>query len=293
MLIIHDDCRTALPKLKDHSVDLVVTDPPYFIDGMDNDWDRTKLDQRRDHAGVIGSLPVGMKFDPAQGHAFQAFMTTVAAQCFRILKPGGFFVCFSQARLYHRLAVATESAGFEIRDMLVWQREGQAKAFSQDHFIRKQYESGKITRVQAERMITKLGGRKTPQLKPQMEPMVLAQKPREGTFLNNWLTWGVGLMDTTQTLDGKFPGTVMKVPKPNKVERGVGNTHLTVKPVTLIAHIIQLFTTPGQVVLDPFMGSGSHGVAALQTGRQFIGIELEQSYVDIAIGRMQTNGNGV
>ena len=64
-------------------------------------------------------------------------MTKVSTEVYRILKPGGFYISFSQGRLYHRMAVAIEDCGFEIRDMLVWKREGQAKAFSQNHFVRK------------------------------------------------------------------------------------------------------------------------------------------------------------
>jgi site-specific DNA-methyltransferase (adenine-specific) len=78
-----------------------------------------KLQQRKDKAKVIGGLPVGMKFDPQQGKRLQEFMSVVAEKLFRVLKPGGFFLCFSQGRLYHRMVVAIEEAGFEIRDMLI------------------------------------------------------------------------------------------------------------------------------------------------------------------------------
>jgi len=268
--------------MADGSIHLIATDPPYFIDGMGADWNRSTLGARSKRAGVIGSLPVGMKFDTRQARAFQAFMAPVAREAIRILKPGGFFISFSQARLYHRLAVAVEDAGFEIRDMLAWHYEGQAKAFSMDHFIRKM----KISQAAQERLLAAVGGRKTPQLKPQMEPMVMAQKPREGTFVNNWILHETGLLDTTASLDGKFPGNIMTVSKPSKEEKGAGNEHLTVKPVQLMIHLIRLFSVPGQVVLDPFLGSGTTGVAAICTGRNFIGVELDPVYVEIANQRI-------
>jgi len=65
-----------------------------------------------------------------------------------------------------------------------------------------------------------------------------------------------------------------------------GNSHPTVKPVRLLEHLITLCTTPGAVVLDPFTGSGSTGVAALKSGRQFIGIELSPEYLEIARARI-------
>jgi site-specific DNA-methyltransferase (adenine-specific) len=96
-----------------------------------------------------------------------------------------------------------------------------------------------------------------------------------------------GLVDTSASLDGKFPGNIMNVPKPSKKEKGEENTHMTVKPVNLIEHLIRLFSKEGQIVLDPFTGSGSHGVAALNTGRKFIGFELSKEYYDIARNRIE------
>lgn len=276
------DALAQMRALPDESVHLIATDPPYFIDGMGSDWNRQSLNTRTGRAGVIGSLPVGMKFDPAQARAFQAFMEPIAEQAMRILKPGGFFIAFSQARLYQRLAVAAEDAGFEIRDMLAWNYEGQAKAFSMDHFIRKM----NISEAEKKALLDSIGGRKTPQLKPQLEPMVLAQKPRIGTFVQNWAEHGTGLVDTTASLDGKFPGNVMTVPKPTKEEKGPGNEHLTVKPVRLMEHLINLFSAPGHLVLDPFLGSGTTGVAAIKAGRDFLGVEIDPTYAKIASNRI-------
>ena len=280
--LITGDALTTLKGIPDASVHLCVTDPPYFIDGLGDEWDGDKVSASQARAGVIGGLPVGMKFDPEQGKKFQQFMHEISVEIHRILVPGAFYVCFSQARLYHRLGIAVEDAGFEMRDMLAWKYEGQAKAFSQDHFVRKM----KIPDAEKARIIADLGGRKTPQLKPCMEPMTLAQKPREGTFVDNWLKHRTGLIDVTPSLDGKFPGNIMEVKKPSRDEKGEDNDHMSVKPVTLIGHIIEIFSIPGQVVVDPFVGSGSHGVAAIQKGRDFIGIERDPHYIDIASKRI-------
>lgn len=65
-----------------------------------------------------------------------------------------------------------------------------------------------------------------------------------------------------------------------------GNTHPTVKPTDLMAYLCRLVTPPGGIVLDPFMGSGSTGKAAMREGFQFIGCELEESYMAIARARI-------
>ena len=64
------------------------------------------------------------------------------------------------------------------------------------------------------------------------------------------------------------------------------NHHPTVKPLSLCRWLVRLLAPPGGVVLDPFAGSGSIGIAAVLEGRQFIGIEREARYVAIARARM-------
>jgi len=281
--LFNGDALQLLKQIPSNSVHACITDPPYFIDTMGDEWTPELVNKRAKKADVVGSLPVGMKFDPQQGPRFQKFMAEISKEVFRVLKPGGFYIAFSQARLYHRLGIAVEDAGFEVRDMLGWTYEGQAKAFSQDHFVRKM----KISDKQKAAIIENLGGRKTPQLKPMIEPMVLGQKPKTGTFVENWLEHETGLVDVTQSLDGKFPGNIMNVRKPTKTEKGEDNFHMTVKPVALIEHLIKLFTKEGQVVLDPFTGSGSHGVAALRSKRRFVGFEISQDYTKIARTRLE------
>jgi site-specific DNA-methyltransferase (adenine-specific) len=74
-----------------------------------------------------------------------------------------------------------------------------------------------------------------------------------------------------------------------RYERGTvqRNNHPTVKPYSLMAYLVNLITPPGGVVLDPFMGSGSTGKAAILEGFNFIGIELDPEYVKIAETRIR------
>lgn len=276
--LFNNDCRKILPLLPSNSIDCVITDPPYFIDGMGNNWQVNELKNSASKGKVVQSMPVGMKFDPKQGVELQNFMEEISKEVYRILKPGGFYLAFAQARLYHRLGIAVENCGFEIRDMAVWKREGQAKAFSQDHFIRKR----NIPEEEKERIIAELGGRKTPQLKPQIEPIVIAQKPKEGTYVDNWLKYKIGLIDTTASLDGMFPGNVMEVAKEKN-----NIPHFTVKPVKLMEHLIQIFSPEQAIICDPFMGSGTTGVACQHTNRKFLGIELSPEYYELAKERIE------
>src|SRR5690554_6451978 len=86
----HDDCLEVMRALPDASVDSVATDPPYGLGFMGREWD---------------DLPPGEPW---------------ARECLRVLKPGGHLLAFGGSRTWHRLAVAVEDAGFEIRDSIAW-----------------------------------------------------------------------------------------------------------------------------------------------------------------------------
>lgn len=74
--------------------------------------------------------------------------------------------------------------------------------------------------------------------------------------------------------------------KASKGERGGGNNHPTVKPVALLRYICRLVTPDGGLILDSFAGSGTTGIAAAQEGFNFVGIEREPDYVEIARRRI-------
>jgi site-specific DNA-methyltransferase (adenine-specific) len=74
--------------------------------------------------------------------------------------------------------------------------------------------------------------------------------------------------------------------KANKKEKGADNIHPTVKPIKLMTYLINLVTPPDGTVLDPFMGSGTTGVACKTTGNPFIGIERDPEYFTLAQTRI-------
>ena len=81
----------------------------------------------------------------------------------------------------------------------------------------------------------------------------------------------------------RYPKNIIRVSNASQKDK----LHPTQKPVELLEYLIKTYTREGEIILDFTMGSGSTGVAALNTGRKFIGIELEPQYFDIAQKRMQ------
>jgi site-specific DNA-methyltransferase (adenine-specific) len=152
-------------------------------------------------------------------------------------------------------------------------------------------------------------------LKPANEPICVARKPlSEKTVALNALKHGTGGLNIESSKigneysDKRFPSNVIidevageeigdprkffYCPKVSKNERNFGddenrNIHPTVKPVDLMRYLIKLVTPKNGVILDPFMGSGSTGVGALIEGFQFIGMEMDNGYFEIAKQRIQ------
>jgi site-specific DNA-methyltransferase (adenine-specific) len=296
--IICGDALEVLPRLPAHSVDLVLTDPPYFLDKLDNEWTPERAARRFYKSQAVFHLPPGMKFDPNQGRRMYEWYLEVSRELLRVLKPGGFFFSFSSPRLLHRMACAVEDAGFHIRDTFLWlYTQNQPKAMGVTHFIERMPLSKDTKRLLKEW----LSGWKTPQVKSCYEPIIVAQKPYEGTFLENMLQHGVGLFHTEVRIgQNMFPANVLLVegieetldkyflvPKPNVDERGAFNQHPSVKPLALCEYLIQLAAPEGAVVLDPFLGSGTTALAARSLKRRYIGIEINPEYVAIACKRLQ------
>jgi site-specific DNA-methyltransferase (adenine-specific) len=91
-MIVNEDCIKHLKTIEDNYFDSVVTDPPYHLTFMNKYWDSTGI----------------------------AFTTELWKEVYRTLKPGGYLLSFAASRNYHRMAVAIEDSGFEIRDQIMW-----------------------------------------------------------------------------------------------------------------------------------------------------------------------------
>jgi site-specific DNA-methyltransferase (adenine-specific) len=145
----HGDCLEVMATMADNSVDAVVTDPPYGLSFMGKNWDH----------GVPG----------------EAFWR----EALRVAKPGAHLLAFGGTRTFHRLAVAIEDAGFEIRDMIAWV---YGSGFNKVGYIKDS--NGETVR-------DGWGG----SLKPALEPITVARKPLEGTVAANVLKYGTGAIN--------------------------------------------------------------------------------------------------
>jgi len=160
-------------------------------------------------------------------------------------------------------------------------------------------------------------------LKPAFEPALLFRKPLVGTVAENVLAHGAGALNIDgcrvedggeETSKGRFPANLIHdgsdevlavfpgaaggsaarffyCAKASKTDRGTDNSHPTVKPTELMRYLVRLVTPLGGTVLDPFMGSGSTGKAAVLEGFHFLGIEQDPSYFNIATERIQNAFN--
>lgn len=185
------DCIEVMKGLDDNSIDAICTDPPYGIGFMGKDWDC--------------AVP---------GDAF-------AEQALRVLKPGGHIIAFAATRTVHRLTVALEDAGFEIRDQIAWcQWQGFPKSLDISKAIDKRFgaerevvghkysgianaeEKNRHTIGASKSVKVSITAPSTPEaiywngygtaLKPAYEPAVLARKPLDGTVANNVLKHETG-----------------------------------------------------------------------------------------------------
>jgi DNA modification methylase len=129
--LINDDCLVALKTIPDNSVDSIVTDAPYHLTSIVKRFGKEGSAPATD--GVFARSTKGFMGKEWDGGDI-AFRTDVWAECLRVLKPGGHLLSFGGSRTYHRMAVAIEDAGFEIRDQIMWI---YAQGFPKSHNIGK------------------------------------------------------------------------------------------------------------------------------------------------------------
>ncbi len=181
--IYNMDCLVGMKQMADNSVDTIITDPPYGLKFMGKKWD------------------------------YEIPSVEMFKEMFRVAKSGAFLLCFGGTRTWHRIAVNIEDAGFEIRDTICWlYGSGFPKSYNIGKGVdeklgneREFIEGGRIaTGLGGERMD---GGKANPYykytkgssewegygtaLKPAFEPIIVAMKPTEGTFVENALKYGV------------------------------------------------------------------------------------------------------
>ena len=213
-LVLVGSCLERLQELDDASIDSIVTDPPYELGFMGKDWDNSGI----------------------------AYSVELWVECLRVLKPGGHLLAFGATRTYHRMAVAIEDAGFEIRDSIHWV---YGSGFPKSHNVSKAIdkEAGAEREVIGSKRVSPKGisaaeersavaagsyggeakdvditapatdDAKTWEgwgtaLKPAHEPIMLARKPLTGTVASNVLAHGTGALNIDGCRIGTDPITI-------------------------------------------------------------------------------------
>ena len=268
------DCLGVLQFYPDNHFDSIVTDPPYGLSFMNKKWD------------------------------YEVPSIEVWKECLRVLKPGGHLLSFSSSRTYHRMVVNVEDAGFEIRDQLVWIKP---KGIPKGKSLRPNHEPIVLARKAFK-------GTRKANVAEHGTGMLEIDKVREDRYPSNVLHSGLdehwssyfycatpstkernsgceNLPDVDWQWQG-LSGSVADDGVSNKNGTGTvrgksKNHHPTVKPQKLMSYLVGLVTPPNGTVLDPFMGSGSTGVAALASDYSFVGVELDKDYLEIATARLR------
>ena len=288
--LILGDSRQELPNLPSESVHLVLTDIPYGI--SQEEWD--VLHQNKNSA-LGGQSPAQEKLGtafrrrgkPINGWSkadqqrpieYQTWCREWADPLWKLLKPGASVFLFCGRRTVHRAMIALEDAGFLVRDLLCWQKP---TAHHRAQSLSKLFSRRGLMEDAARWEGWRLGN-----LAPYFEPIVWLFKPYRvgGTIADNVLLHGVGAMNVADCqIQRRHPGNILSFDFADDEPR----VHPTQKPVALLQFLIRLTTLPGQTVLDPFLGSGSTGVAAISTGRLFLGIEQDPQHFQTAQRRIQ------
>jgi site-specific DNA-methyltransferase (adenine-specific) len=130
------------------------------------------------------------------------------------------------------------------------------------------------------------------ELFPQTISGALNAGHKRGEGVSSW-SGGGGIIQRDYGNDSGSAARFFYCAKTSKRERGENNNHPTVKPIALMAYLCRLVTPANGIILDPFMGSGSTGIAATNEGYSFVGIEQDPEYFAIAQNRInatpQTN----
>jgi DNA modification methylase len=270
--LICSDNITAMKSMAENSIDACITDPPYGMEIADVGWDK--------------NVP------PVE----------TWQEVYRVLKPGAFVLSFCSPEFYHRMAVNVEDAGFRPMDMVVWMvttkmaKANRLKPAHEPIFVAQKPIEGSI-----DKNVEKWGcGRIN---------TATTRVPWDGKPPTGWVKGGVkrrafggevekaaGKANEREDANpnGRYPTDIIGhfdepehqkyfyAPRATRKERGEYNDHPTPKPIALMRYLCRVYAPQGGLILDPFMGSGSTGIGALQEGCNFVGIDMTQHYVDIA-----------
>lgn len=261
--IINGDCEDILKALPDNSIDLIFTSPPY-------------ADQRSSTYGGINPDKYVSWFIP-KVHEFQ-----------RVLKPTGSFVLNIKERVVNgerhtyvlELILEMRKKGWLWTEEYMWHKKnshpGKWPNRFRDNWERLiHFTKQKKFNMYQDQVMVPVGDWAKTRLKKLSETDKRRDESRVGSGfgknISNWLD-----------RDMVYPSNVLHM-----ATECYNQQHSAVFPVDLPAWFIKLFTQPGDIVLDPFNGSGTTCVAASRLDRNYLGIEINQEYCELAVNRLQ------
>lgn len=272
------DCCELIKKLPDGSVDAIITDPPYLY------LKNQKLDKPFDEE-------------------------TFFSEAKRVLKRKGFIVMFGRGTAFYRWNTRLADLGFSFKEEVIWNKRLTNNMFSPLNRVHETIsiftlDGGSINKVRIEYMEKRIDN--MPLLVDNIKRIArLINKPLGLEKILNYLENEETGIDNNVKNKYKIVGEkkynvnrtchVIKTIKDGLRESDIISLtsnhytmqHPTQKPVRLMERLSALVTQEGDLVLDPFMGSGSTGIACINTGRRFIGYEIDDEYFGIAKGRLE------
>ena len=244
----HGDCLQVMAAaLEQGSVDMIFADPPY----------RLSNDGITCHSGKMVSVNKG-DWDRSQGleQDLQFHLAWIGA-CRSLLRPGGTLWISGTYHSIYTCGYALLHEGYKILNDICWYKPNAAPNLSCRYFTASH----------------------------EMLLWAKAQRDASHTFNYELLKthdWG----DDRYKREGRQMRSVWEIPTPGRAEKTCGR-HPAQKPLALLRRIIEASTRAGDLILDPFMGSATTGLAARELGRRCIGIELEREFIDLAIRRLE------
>lgn len=300
------DCMEEMKKLEDESVDLILTDPPYgTIKGLSIKGSDSGRHNKRNDWDVVVDIP------------------SMLSEFHRVLKPNGRALIFGNNTYTQELRNNT-SSHLKYTYPLYWIKNHFASPLSASYaplsyveditVFSKQF--GKNTKQREymkkvfefidedRKVISEQTGLSRSVIDSCWYKMKQFRTPTENTYNKLIEVFNIqemeGYMTHEQLLilkEEESPSPVFNIPEGKghvgnvfevkKDSYGNNSFHPTQKPVELMRQLIEIYSNEGDVVLDAFMGSGSTGIACIQTDRKFIGIELDEEYFNISKNRIE------
>ena len=254
--IYNMDCIEGMKKLGDNTVDLIIADPPYNLSkGGDWKWDNSVKLQ-----GMGGNWnKVMQNWDDYTLESYFVFTQAWLAEAKRILKPTGSMWIFGT---YHNIGiinVVCQILKIEIINEVIWYKKNAFPNLS----------GRRLTASHETILWCHKGGKK-----------------REYYFDYDYSKNGVFEKDELKA-QGKQMRTVWDISNNKSKEELMYGKHPTQKPIKILKRMIGLSSTPNCVMLTPFAGAGSECVAAKMLGRQYIGFETDEQYINVANTRLE------